>query len=113
MTAVPSIAYLSRAELVQLISVLETAIEPADIARARWMAAGEEWDRLAEKAAALWPARLVASEAWEKRPSSLRARRRYEGAYRAGTRGTGLQPRLDCHQRRYTEYEKLKPSRAA
>jgi hypothetical protein len=114
MTAVLSIAHLSRAELVQLISVLETAIEPVDIALARWMASREEWDRLAQKAAALWPARLVASEAWEKRPSSLRARRRYEEARTALERAELASSRAwTAYQRRYTEYEKLKPSRAA
>ena len=114
MTAAPSIDHLSRAELAQLVMMLETKIAPADIAFARWRAARLEWERLSEKAAALWPARLVATQAWEKRPSSLRARRRYEEARTALEHAELASSRAwTAYQRRYAEYEKLNDSRAA
>lgn len=107
---VPSLDQLSRAELLQLLHKWAPLVREVDIVEAQAAAASDEWRRLAFIAEQKYEAWSAAWTAYQQRPGSLRARRRWEeadvaklradrAASRAWTRRTRLWDQLDAMQK--------------
>jgi hypothetical protein len=114
MTAVPSIEQLSRAELVELVTLLANPFTPRDIALARWLAASNAWEQAARR---LEPLRAARDAAWDTRnakPFSLKARMRFDVTETAVMRAELAASRLWSHRcRLYAVHSALEIEDAA